>query len=320
MKRIDYNFTIPGFMGRRLTGRRLIVRCLIVVTGFCYPMAALSLEIEKYFKRPDQRGVDLFEQGLHQEALGEFEDPQWRGVSRYRNGEFEAAMQDFGGAEDANGLYNHGTAATRAGNYDLAIQSLTEALKLAPENKNIAHNLEIAKKLKALAEEQQEQQQDQQGEQQSPQQEENESDAAENEDSAENESQQSDQAQDGDQQSEQQSDAQSSESQNQSDSQADSNTQTGEMDSQESEQSSDNTESEQALRDMMQQEQAEQEQNDVPKNETPAVAGSSVSEDDQATEQWLRRIPDDASQLLRNKIRLNHLIEYSDVNDMQEPW
>ena len=49
-------------------------------------------------------------------------------------------------------------------------------------------------------------------------------------------------------------------------------------------------------------------------------AQESLTEDQQATEQWLRLIPDDPSQLLRNKIKLNHMLEHSEVRDTKEPW
>lgn len=48
--------------------------------------------------------------------------------------------------------------------------------------------------------------------------------------------------------------------------------------------------------------------------------GEAMSESAQATEQWLRQIPDDPSGLLRRKLMRNHQIEYPSVRDAKEPW
>ena len=136
----------------------------------------LKAGFANFFKRSDQRAVELLEEGQYEQAAEEFDNPQWRGVSRFRGGKYKEAMEDFAVAEDANGLYNHGTAAVRAGDYTQAVSSFEKALKLAPDDTNISHNLDIAKKLKDLAEQQQQEQQpnEQQGEQPNEQQDEQE--------------------------------------------------------------------------------------------------------------------------------------------------
>jgi len=136
----------------------------------------LKAGFANFFKRSDQRAVELLEEGQYEQAAEEFDNPQWRGVSRFRGGKYKEAMEDFAVAEDATGLYNHGTAAVRAGDYTQAVSSFEKALKLAPDDTNISHNLDIAKKLKDLAEQQQQEQQpnEQQGEQPNEQQDEQE--------------------------------------------------------------------------------------------------------------------------------------------------
>ena len=277
-----------------------------------------DFSLTNFFKRPDQRAAELLEDGQYERAASEFNNPQWRGVSKFRDGKYQEAMEDFAIAEDATGLYNHGTAAVRAGDYTQAVSSFEKALTLAPDDANISHNLEIAKKLRDLADQQQQEQQDNQqgGEQSESQDSENGDEQSESEDSQNGEegSGESSESQTDDSQANESeagdSHSDGTESQNDGEMNAEQGDQTEQQDAQ-------------ALREMMQQEQqtddAEQQE-----QQSEAVAGGSapspLSEDDQATEQWLRRIPDDGSQLLRNKIRLNHLIEYPDVQDMQEPW
>jgi len=312
-------------LGRYNYGRHCIA---VLVTLILFRAdVAWGVDLAKYFKRPDQRGAELLENGQPEQAATEFRDPQWRGVSRYLAGQYNDAMQDFAIAvdpdapnqADASELYNHGTAAARAGDYNQAVSSLEQALKLAPEDKKISHNLEIAKKLKDLAEnQQQDQQQDQSGDSRE--------NKNENKDESEDQSSESDdsQSQSSDEESDQSSDGEPEDSQNNNQNPSDNNGElSADQNSQSPEQKQEQEEQQQnaeELREMMQQEQQSGEQEPQKEVEAEVPVQSSVSEDDQATQQWLRRIPDDASQLLRNKIRLNHIIEYPDVQDMQEPW
>lgn len=298
---------------------------VVVAMGFALHAGfAEALEFEEIFKRPDQRAAEMLENGEHEAAANNFEDPQWRGISRYRAGFYEEAMKDFATVGDAKGLYNHGTAAARAGDYAQAVASLEQALQLAPQDTDIAHNLDIARKLNDLAENQQQDQQQDNGGDQQQESETDENNQEDNESGQRDESsaQQQDDASDeqqGEQNPQSEADSQQSGEQESGDSQQNN----GEMHAEENNQSSpEQQQSAEDLREMMQQEQAEAEQAQPQQAEqqVAASAADSVSEDDQATEQWLRRIPDDASQLLRNKIRLNHLIEFPEVHDMQEPW
>ena len=286
-----------------------------------------NFAIGNFFKRPDQRAVELLEQGRYEQAAAEFDSPQWRGVSRFRGEKYKEAMEDFAVATDATGLYNHGTAAVRAGDYTQAVSSFEKALELAPGDKNISHNLDIAKKLRDLADNQQQEQQsgDEQDDQQESEQSQDNESSDENSQPEDSQSEDS-KSQNGEEESNDSSEGESQPDSNQSES-SDSQS-NGEMNADAQDQTTEERENQQqdaeALRDIMQQEQQENdaEQSQEPQSETIAQNSEPdpVSEDDQATEQWLRRIPDDGSQLLRNKIRLNHLIEFPEVQDMQEPW
>ena len=272
-----------------------------------------AADIRDLFKNADQRAVELLENGEAEAASDLFKNSQWQGVSQYRAGSYEDAMQSFGLSDDATAHYNVGTAAAQAGDYNQAVKSLETALSLAPDDKRIAENLDIARKLKDLAE---------QGEQAQ-----NESDNPEDQ-QQEGEESQEQQEQSGEQSDQQSGDQSSDESQSEGEDSAEQagdeqngepQSEQGELNADEAEQQNDNP-SDPELEELRQQLQQQQAESDTQETVNQAVADSSVSEDDQATEQWLRRIPDDASQLLRNKIRLNHLIEYPDVRDMEESW
>ncbi len=294
-----------------------IIRCLggVVILLPLLANQVFAVELVDFFKRSDQRAVELLEQGQHDEAAALFEDRQWRGVSQYRAGKFDEAMQDFEASEDARSLFNHGTAAARAGDYAQAVKSLETAVGLEPDNKEFAHNLDIAQKLKELAEKNQSEQQQQQN------------DEGENQDQEDQEKSDSEEQSEGDES--EQSQEQPADSEQASDDQQSQGEKSGDEQQNEGDLSADAGESPsekplepedfKAPESELQNGQPEGEPEES-ESEATAAVDSSVSEDDQATQQWLRRIPDDASQLLRNKIRLNHMIEYPEVNHMQEPW
>ena len=310
---------------------------LILVLASAMSAKAYAVDVKSFFKRSDQQAIELLEQGQHEQATALFKNPQWRGVSQYRAGNYEEALNEFnqleGTDDEISSLYNRGTAAARAGDYDLAVSSLEQALENNPDNDDVRHNLDIARKLKELAE--QNQQQQSSGDQNQDEQD------AESDDGDQSQSQQEQNQQDQNQQdnNSQSGDASSEQGQQGDQSEAGDQQQSGELSADanspdsESEESSDSEDANQSseLSELQRELESERESREASQQESPsdsdgdetgsaAYADTSLSEDDQATEQWLRRIPDDASQLLRNKIRLNHMIEYPDVGHMPESW
>jgi len=261
--------------------------------------------LSTWFKTPDQRAKNLMDQERYQDAAEVFEDDQWRGVSQYRDGNFEEALKSFSSAAravdsaapnstKATGFYNEGTTAIRAGDYTQGVESLQQALELDPTNDNIKHNLGIAKKAKKLADQQNAQQnQPQNGQEQSSE--------------DRNDQQNGDESQTTDS-----GDNSDSTQQSSPEDQSSNNAQTSDEQKDSDQPSDDDFED---TNEAQTEEDAKSEAGQLPQ-----ATDEAMTEDDQATQQWLRKIPDDPSILLRNKIRLNYQLEYPDVNHMDEPW
>lgn len=265
---------------------------------------SIAADWQSLWRRPDQQA--------HQKLMD--------GLNLYQQGDYEQAQKEFATVGDETAMYNQGVTAVKQGEYEGAIEKFESVLKDNPAHENAGHNLQIAKE---LAEKQQQQQQ--QGDQ------------GDQDHQDEGEEQQSDNTQDGEQQQgqdseqqgegEQQGDAQSADT----DEQQEKNQQGGELasdtqdvsDKNEAEQAAQSADQKQAEQEQaMQSQQGGDQQGDPESDEQAAAAAltQAPTEGEQATEQWLRRIQDDPSQLLRNKIKLNHMIEHADVRDMQEPW
>ena len=262
--------------------RRGWLLCLVLL-----PLAdpAQAQDWRDWFRNDDQRGRVLLEAGEAEAAAEAFDDPEWEAAAHYRAGNYEQALERYRAGNSADHWYNRGNSLARAGELQAAIDAYKKALEKAPEMEDAAFN-------KALLEQLLQQQQDQQGQNQNQQNQQGENQQQQNQ-QQENQQQQSADQQRGDQQQQ----AQQSPSQQQ------------EQQSRQREQEQQGTGGDQ--REQQQQREAEQrraqreEQSDSGEEAGEQQAAAPRDDDElereMANEQWLRRIPDDPSGLLRRK-------------------
>jgi Ca-activated chloride channel family protein len=241
---------------------------------------ARAFEWRDLWERPDQQGIEAIESGDPARASDLFDDPRWRAAAQYRAGEFAASAASLAPLSTVTDFYNTGNALAKSGQLEAAIGAYDRALELDPSHDDARYNRELVEDLL----EQQQQQQQQQNEQQ------------QNEESGES----------GESQEQASSSDQSSESQ-------------GEQSESDDERQS-TADSEQ--RDPGDEERDGDEQQDEtgePPDEPRQVAAASPEDieewaDEQAAEQWLRRIPQDPGGLLRRKF----LYQYQRLGRDQE--
>lgn len=268
-----------------------------------HPEPAAAQSWDDLWLTPDQQGQRALQQGNAEAAASLFRNPDWAGTAAYQSGDYEAAVEKFANAQDANSLYNRGNALARAGKLDEAIAAYEESLKLQPEQADASDNLELLKKLKEQQQQQQDQKQQEQGEEQeqSQQQDQGEQkDQGQQKDQGEQQeqNQQQDQEQSQQQDQGQQQDQQEDQQQDQSEQQ---NAQS-EGTPEESEQAAEEEQARQATA-----ETEDGEKEDAQQTQQPTAADAGDEEQDQAMQQWLRRVPDDPSGLLRQKFRYESL-------------
>ncbi len=255
---------------------------------------------EDLWLTPDQQATRALERGDAEAATELFEDPDWSAVAGYRAGAYRRSAAGFAERDDLRNLYNLGNALARMGEFESAIDAYEQVLEVDPEDADAQYNRDL---LKELLEQQQQEQQQQEG-QQNP-----------GDDSAgesQNQSQQDSERQGMDAQA--QSDGES-ESGDPSDSEA------GEMSDEELE----------ALQKALEEaaQAAEQNAESEPReySEEELAALRRLQAEEQAMEQWLRRIPNDPGGLLRRKFRYQYqrLGKDQDGNDLWpddevQPW
>jgi Ca-activated chloride channel family protein len=257
--------------------RGWVVMLVIAVLPLSQPAEA-SLWDDLWLNK-DQQAQRELEAGNAADAAGLFEDPEWRAVAEYESGAYAQSAARFAEQDDTRNLYNLGNALARQGEFESAIDAYEQVLEADPNNEDAAFNRDI---LKQLMEKQESQQQNQGDDQQSSDQSGGDSQESESDASSQNES-----------------------SEGSSDSQSESGEQNA---SQREEEMSE--EDMQALQEELQRaaEEAQKEalQQSPQLSEEQLEALRREQEQQQAMEQWLRRIPNDPGGLLRRKFRYQY--------------
>lgn len=93
---------------------------------------------------PDQQAYRHYESGDYDVALETFADPMWRGVTLFRQGEFEQAAGVFAGFDTPEAAFNQGNALVMQGKYDDAVARYDRTLELRPDWEPAVVNREIA--------------------------------------------------------------------------------------------------------------------------------------------------------------------------------
>jgi len=270
---------------------------LALLTAMFAPDPSYAFEWQDLWHRKDQRGERAYQNNEFAKAASEFENPEWKGAAFYKAGEYQKALESYSssGQMESSGLhYNKGNALAQLGKLQEAIAAYDKALELNPDNADAQFNKEWVEK-ELEKQKQKQKQQEQQNQDQKQGQEQDKPRQADNDQSG-------------------QGSQQDQTSQDEASSQAD--------DGQKPEQKPERPERPQEadgqpLPSPGQQKEAEPKQGQGVEAEAkkgrqdkPQLAGPSEmplsEEQQQANEQWLKRIPDDPSGLLRRKFKYQY--------------
>ena len=305
---------------------------LIVLT--LLPLSAQALDCDGLWRRDDQRAAAALEQGDAQRAAQLFEDPEWKASALYRSGRFEDSAQALGPFDTARAHYNRGNALARAGQYPQAIDAYQHALALEPDDADARHNLELLKEQMRQSGEQNGQAGDEsesndsggsreQGQEQSGKSSQEQAGAGQEPNDAQEQGGQGAQPpQPGASQS----------ARNESDGQdGASGANDGAQESAPEDQEPGSGTSAKPQADQRQADAAEDEQGTATRRDgeqgdgtrtAAATDTTDLNEDEaaRATEQWLRRIPDDPGGLLRRKFLYQYREKQTAAEEEAQPW
>ena len=248
---------------------------VIVLIFFIVPLpqtAYAATWSDLWLNKDQQAGREL-EAGNAKDAAALFKNRDWQAVADYEAGDYAGSASVFSENGDTRNLYNLGNAMAFQGDFDAAIDAYEQVLEKQPNHEDATYNLDLVTKKK----EQQEQQN--QGEDQ-------ESAASPGEEGEKPDSEE-----------------QSVEQDQEGESESDSESQEG--DSSESGDEEISEEDMKALQEELQRAAEEANSDEQPQQMSEAELAEmrQQQEQEQAMEQWLRRIPDDPGGLLRRKFR-----------------
>ena len=239
---------------------------------------AHAFEWQSLWQRPDQRGYEALQQQQNERAAQLFEDPRWRGAAQYRAGKFADSAASLLGIDTADGNYNRGNALAKSGQLEDAIAAYDRALEFDPQHADAAYNRDLVKHYIAKnPPPPQKQNQPQSGEQKQNQDQQGKSSGSNGNDEQSGDSQARDKQGDRDEQS-------SGDSQQSNGQRPQNRPQPGD-----------------------EEQKGEEQQASAEQNQQGAQGQAAESKDaehwadEQAAEQWLRRIPQDPGGLLRRK-------------------
>lgn len=100
--------------------------------------------IADWFWTPDQQGQRAFDDTDFDIAAARFEDPMWRALALYRDGQYEAAAEAYAAQDTAEAAFGEGMARLRNRQYRPGVRAFERALELRPDYPDAERNLTIA--------------------------------------------------------------------------------------------------------------------------------------------------------------------------------
>ena len=257
-----------------------------------------ALDWNDLWKTRDQQAKEAMESGDYDKAIELFEDSEWLAAAHYKAGNYRQSANGYNNNSNIDHLYNHANSLAKIGQFEEAIENYEKVIAEEPNAEDALYNLNLLKDL-----------------------------LSENQSSEENndDGQSSEEASTGEQ-SQQQNGDESEQSDNEG------NSKTGDSDDESDanpNQKLSNEEDIEAIEKELER-AAEENSNQEPQqedNNESGIEGRMAQEQQQAMEQWLRRIPDDPGGLLRRKFRYQYQRQGIDQdgnqiwpNEGAQPW
>lgn len=242
----------------------------LALSVFTQPEPSYAFEFDQLWKNQNQQAHELLDNNKANEAADLFSDNKWKAAAEYKSGQYNKALKSYQtlDQEKPDNLYNLANTQAQLGQYDKALENYNKLIEQDPTHSDAKYNRDQIEKM-------QQQEQD-------------------NKDDKNKSSESKD-----DKSSDKKSDSKSDEEKStKDDSDKDSEAKPKEPDNKKDSKKSDNESNKNNSDKEKQQTPAEN------KEQTPDTKDSKLSkEQQQANEQWLRRIPDDPGGLLRRKFQ-----------------
>ena len=257
-----------------------------------------ALDWNDLWKTRDQQAKEAMESGDYDKAIELFEDSEWLAAAHYKAGNYRQSANGYNNNSNIDHLYNYANSLAKIGQFEEAIENYEKVIAEEPNAEDALYNLNLLKDL-----------------------------LSENQSSEENndDGQSSEEASTGEQ-----SQQQNGDESEQSDNEGNSKTgDSGDESDANPNQKLSNEEDIEAIEKELERatEENSNQESQQEDNSESGIEGRMAQEQQQAMEQWLRRIQDDPGGLLRRKFRYQYQRQGIDQdgnqiwpNEGAQPW
>lgn len=284
-----------------------LVRVWVVSLCLSFSAEASAAWLDLW-KRADQQGFELLNNGQLELAGETFSSPEWRGTARFLSGDFAQAADEFSRLDGIDANYNRATTLANAGDLEQSLAAFDYLLERQPTHADGIANRDWV--LQQLEQQKREQQQQEQQDQQQGSAQQDDSTKSQQQTGAEQPSK---------------GDEQDAANQPQSGTGTDREGDRPKSENADATRPEGQDAGEQSLKSALQNQAAtepsEQSQQETRQQQANiAMEPQTFDEASLSIEQQLQRIPDDPAGLLRNKLRVTHQSRYADIREGNQPW
>ncbi len=253
--------------------------CFILLLILPLPKNSYALGWQDLWQTKDQQAQQAYKKQDYAKAAEQFENPDWQAAAHYKAGEYDKALESLKSSKSTSSAYNQGNALAKAGQLEEAIKAYEKALAMNPNDADAKHNKDVVEKELEKQKQQKQQKDDKQ--------------------QAKGDSQQN---KDGEQSEKSDEQKKSEEKPEQKPEQKQSDQQQSEENQEQQNKADEKKPEDEKPR------QAEQEKDQAkqPAKEQAPTNAEPTDEQQQANEQWLKRIPDDPAGLLKRKFKYQY--------------
>ena len=265
--------------------------CFALLLLLPLPKNSYAFEWQDLWQNKDQQAQQAYKNNQFEQAAKLFENPDWKAAAYYKAGEYDKALDSLKINQTALSAYNQGNALAQSGQLEEAIKAYEKALKRNPDDDDAKYNKELVEK--ELEKQKQEQKQQQQDKKQDDKQKQSKED--------------SEQKKEGDKSEKSEEQKKSEQKPEQTEEKKSQQQQADEQKSDENKEQQNKPEEKKQDTDKAQ--QAEQKNDEGKDKEQPKQVPANAqpsNEEQQANEQWLKRIPDDPAGLLKRKFKYQY--------------
>ncbi len=288
----------------------LVFIFVLILMPVSEPSYALSWD--SLWSTPDQQAKQLLNEGKNSESAQLFQDSDWQAAANYKAGQYEKTLELLETKTDIESIYNRANALAKLQRYEEAIKNYNEVIKRNPKHQDSLYNKKLVEdELKKQQNKDNKSNNDKNNKDQSKDQENKEQDNKEQQDQSNKQDQNNQDKENQDKESQ---------NQNKNNSEQDADKQQSKQQQAEEEKNKKTEQDKKTASEQEKDDEKKNEEQDAQQAKLNEQSQAENKEQQQAVEQWLRKIPDDPAGLMRRKFKYQYQQRKNQQNIKGPAW